>query len=145
MTAVLPDPDTDPAGYVLAVADLREKRIDGLPHDPWTVCDANEGSNPYGPLWMVTNDAFHNPPADDDELWLAVELHTGTKDYAVHFAAEANPAHARAEVALWRGIAERSWHDEESGECDRCRMHWPCSDLLAVVAAARAYQEGTGT
>jgi hypothetical protein len=75
----LPDPATDPAGYVLAVADLREQRL--------------------------------------------------------------------AEVALWRGIAERHVKTNlvytNGALCDRCDgvVDFPCSDLLGAVAAAKAYDQ----
>lgn len=56
---------------------------------PWTHSDENAGTE-YRPGWVVTNDAFHNPPADDDEPWLAVELHTGTEADAAFIAAAVN-------------------------------------------------------
>ena len=70
---------------------------------------------------------------------------------AVHIAAEANPAHALAEVRLWRGIAER--HSPTPGLSNECRTclgsyqdetggDWPCPDVLAAEEAARAYLGG---
>jgi hypothetical protein len=71
---VLPDAATDPAGYLLAVADLREK----------------------------------------------------------HIAAEADPGHALAEVALWRAVAT----------AEQCFGKEFRLVAAAAVAAAQAYQTG---
>jgi hypothetical protein len=65
-------------------ADKAEEMAAEAPAGPWTVTDANEGSE-YPPLWMVTNDAFHK--ADVDEPWIAVEIHTGSRTLADHIAA----------------------------------------------------------
>jgi hypothetical protein len=144
---VVPDAGQDPAGYVLAAADLREKRAKAVAPGPWLLTDPNEGSG-VGPLWTVVNDAFLNPPADENAPWLAVELHTGTKDEAEYVAAEANPKHALAEVALWRGVVERHELAMDGQDIRCCRTclstEWPCPDLLDVVAAARAYLTGAG-
>lgn len=57
----------------------------------WYKVDFNEGADPaYRPLWGVSNEAYFNPPADEDEPWLAVEVHTGTEATATYIAA-ANP------------------------------------------------------
>ena len=58
-------------------------------------------------------------------------------------------AHALAEAALWRGIAERhADHEQQCGdwqareECSYCGGLWPCPDLRAAAAAVRAYTGG---
>ena len=79
-------------------AALMRERAEADGSSGWQVEDANEGTE-YHPLWMVTNDAFHNPSANDDEPWLAVEVHTGTKATAEHIASW-HPAVALA-VADW--------------------------------------------
>lgn len=43
--------------------ELAERATEG----PWEKCDFNAGAHPPRPLWGVANDAFHNPPADEDE------------------------------------------------------------------------------
>jgi hypothetical protein len=124
VTGVVPDPQADPAGYVHAAADLREKRI-----------------AEYG---QIAPDCF---------------VGQYRRHVREHIAAEASPAHALAEVALWRGIVKRHVAaDQVPGmspsepHCRQCwsgtdlvkfmYTPWPCPDLLAVVAAARAYLTG---
>jgi hypothetical protein len=46
---------------------------------PWQVTDHNEGLDPPRPLWGVTNDEYHNPSADDDAPWIAVEIRIGDR------------------------------------------------------------------
>lgn len=79
-------------------AALMRERAEADGSEGWQVEDANEGTM-YHPLWMVTNEPFHNPPDTDDEPWLAVELHTGTRATAEHIASW-HPAVALA-VADW--------------------------------------------
>lgn len=105
MTAVLPDPDpdTDPAGWVLLQCDLVEADVAEFDRLP-----GRAGPSP----------------------WLSIFI--------------------RAQVALWRGIAGRH-QPMLFGQKVYCRGHTPavlhaeCPDLLTVVAAARAYQDGPGT
>lgn len=79
---------------------------------------------------------------------IALRAERDRLDVRVQFVAFETPAHALAEVALWRGIVER--HGDHGGAsnyrgepdpalCHGCAERWPCPDLLAVVAAARAY------
>ena len=49
---------------------------------PWEVCDHNEGMSPPRPLWGIVNEAYLNPPEDDEAPWVAVEIHTGDKSTA---------------------------------------------------------------
>jgi hypothetical protein len=66
--------------------DAIQAQLDAATPGKWEVTDGNEGEWPPRPLWMVTNDEFHNP-GSDEEPWLAVELHTGVKEDAVFIAA----------------------------------------------------------
>jgi hypothetical protein len=128
VTAVLPDPATDPTGYVLAVADLREARIEEVMVGPYQVQTIDGGhqihAGPDGAVWLYIGDA--------DADWIDAE----------HISAEANPAHARAEVALWRAVANlpHAWQCYSTGQivCD-CPTR---PTLDHAVAAARAYLDG---
>jgi hypothetical protein len=133
----LPDPATDPAGYVLAVADLREQRASAATQGEW-VAAVQRGKTP---VVGVRGDRPGTGQA------IAVSGAPGREGAgranAKHIAAEANPEHALAEVALWRGVVKR--HTGTADElrprrvCACCTFTAPCPDLLAVVAAARAY------
>lgn len=62
-------------------------RLEAACPGPWRKYNSNEGSVDYGPLWAVANDAYHNPPADDDTPWIAVDVHTGLEadaDFIAH-------------------------------------------------------------
>jgi hypothetical protein len=140
MTADLPDPSTDPAGYVLAVAEERERRA--------------KAAATESPSWR--------------DVGVAIDAASGVPfvapaDTAEHIAAEANPGHTLEAVRHWRSIVERHsvghacvygsqsghWHDAVSdtyapnAPTVRVWISEPCPDLLAVVAAARAYAEPT--
>src|SRR4051812_14193337 len=52
---------------------------DAATEGPWEAYDSNEGMWPPRPGWSVANEAFHNPPADEDAQWLAVDVHVGSK------------------------------------------------------------------
>jgi len=54
---------------------------------PWEVYDSNQGVWPPRPGWSVANDAFHNPPADEDAPWISVDVYVGTKADADFIAA----------------------------------------------------------
>ncbi len=138
---VLPDHVTDPTGFLLAAADLREKRIG-------QVALVSSGQ------WSAGIDGGHylrDVVADSRTMEVCGTSNAkgASRRLAVHIAAEANPAHARAEVALWRSIAERHqpWQSGRPEDAGWCRQHYalteyPCPDLLAAVAAARAYLGG---
>ena len=128
---------TDPAAFVLAVADLREQRARAATPGPYvarTTDDVGElahqvHAGPHGAVWLYLG-------SDAQEL-----------ADAEHIAAEADPDHALAEVALWRGVVERHIDgvDHLGPFCVCCwsrSRSWPCPDLLAVVAAAKAYLGG---
>ena len=113
-------------------AALMRERAEAEPATGWFKCDFNDGE--HRPLWGVANDAFFNPPADEDEPWLAIEVHTGTEATAEHIASW-HPAVALA-VAVWLvSTAEHiASHDCEAHcEPDGCDM---ANDARAV---ARAY------
>lgn len=140
-TPTLPNPAVDPGGYVLAVADLRERRIAAVRPERWRAWPAALPGE-----WTIAG-VTRGGNADRHPIATTHGLHSAEVE-AVHIAAEANPAHALAEVALWRGIVER--HGDHGGAsnyrgepdpalCHGCAERWPCPDLLAVVAAAQAY------
>ncbi len=135
---VLPDAVADSAGFVLAVAEIREARAKSAIPGPWC------------PTW--THDAIRHVQRnvdidcsahDDDGGAVSEDCRRFGRYDGEHIAAEANPAHALAEVALWRTIVSRHVLVTDPGTDSWCRMcvvpEYPCADLLAVVAAARAY------
>jgi hypothetical protein len=136
-----PNPDTDPAGYVLAVADVRERRAsapDGKTYrwaadSGWLVEQVDQHTCGTGPNGHY---GHHEPGCG---LIPLVELPTALAEC---IASEHNGA--LAEVALWRQISRR--HTARRGASVWCRhdgMGWPCEDLLAVVAAVKAYAGDT--
>lgn len=141
---MLPDDVADPAGFVLAACDLREKRIEAVRPERWLAWPAALPGE-----WIVAGLTRGGP--DPHPIATTHGLHSAELE-AVHVAAEANPAHALAEVALWRGVAKRHQRNILRGpesvlnpnRCQWCNDNYPCPDLLAVVAAARAYLTGTG-
>lgn len=103
-------------------AALMRERAEADGSQGWRVEDANEGLSSR-PLWMVTNDAFHNPPANDDDPWLAVEVHTGTRATAEHIASwppdvALAVAKAMDDVALAWEIAD-GWTRDLDGDAIR--------------------------
>jgi hypothetical protein len=132
VTAALPDPQADPGAYVTAVVNLRERRIKSGTPGPYEALSLHTIN---GVDWQI-----HAGPAG--AVWLYVGNGKQDRADAEHIAAEANPAHALAEVALWRRVAERHGGVRIEGKpyCGTCRSAVsPCADLLAVVAACRAY------
>ncbi len=123
--------ETDPTGFVLAVADLREARAKAATPGPYEAHQYKRDSA------LVGGEIF-TPDIDRRPIPYA-----STWPDAEHIAAEANPAHALAEVALWRHLAKGHAGHEMNGitTCRSCdgAIEFPCADLLAVVAAARAY------
>lgn len=94
------------AAVLREAAALMRERAEAEPSVGWTKVDFNEGDGyPFRPLWGISNDAYFNPPADEDEPWLAVEIHTGTEATAEHIASW-HPAVALA-VADWLDEALR--------------------------------------
>ena len=67
---------------------------------PWETYNANEGTD-YFPAWEVANDAYHNPPADEDAPWIAVHLTTGVKADAELIALAPELAAAVLAVDQW--------------------------------------------
>lgn len=79
--------------------------MDAATPGPWEAYNANEGTD-YLPAWEVANDAFHNPPADENAPWIAVHLETGIREDAEFI------AHARTDIpALVADLdaARREW------------------------------------
>lgn len=82
---------------------------------PWEVYDPNEGSE-HGPLWCVANDAFHNPPTDDDEPWVAVEVHVGGREDAEFIALARNLFPAMLDVVDFaEGMLDGANFDDYQG------------------------------
>lgn len=148
----VPDDVADPARFVLAACDLRTARINA----------ATPG--PYKALSLHTIDGvdWHVHAGPSGAVWLYVGSGEQDRADAVHIAAEANPRHALAEVALWRLIATKhraeagmfppvctacaptvEYDEDTDGETEFLPLA-PCELLIAVVAAARAYLTGTG-
>lgn len=129
------------ADILRRAASMMRERAEADGSSGWRVENGNEGTE-YHPLWMVANDAYHNPPADEDEPWLAVEVHTGTKATAEHIASW-HPAVALA-VADWLDTAGADlWAHGPLCECgSSCHA---CDDVAwqphvrRALAAARAY------
>lgn len=78
-----------------AIKERAEKATPG----PWEVYDPNEGTG-HSPLWCVANEAFHNPPADEEAEWLGVEIYVGDKEDAEFI------AHSPADMAKLIGALE---------------------------------------
>jgi hypothetical protein len=97
---------TDLHATLLAAVEARKARAEAATEGDWFVDDPNDGTD-YRPFWMVINDAFVNPPSDDEDVpWLAVELHTGVEADARHIAAE-NPAFTLRQVARDLAVLQR--------------------------------------
>jgi hypothetical protein len=90
-------------------ATLIRERAEKATPGPWLVSDTIEGMWPPRPGWQIVNDAYLNPLVDDDELWLAVELHTGCEADAEHIAA-LHPAVALAAATWLEHEADRAEH-----------------------------------
>jgi hypothetical protein len=147
---VVPDDVADPTGFVLAACDLREARINAAGRGTWeAICAGPDG-------WEVRDVV---PPTGRRRRRIIARVRMGPFELdraaALHIAAEANPAHALAEVALWRGMAGRHWGKQTVAMpphpdgpiycCATCMTDvWPCPDLRDAVAAARAYLTGAG-
>lgn len=130
--------DDEPSAGILAVADLRERRARAATQGTWDVMDPTDTDLPHLVAFRVDADTGF----DDDYVSLAEPGDIVHVNDVEHIAAEANPVHARAEVAQWRGVVKRHFCGD-SGTliyCEWCRSEdWPCADLLDVVAAAKAY------
>jgi hypothetical protein len=89
-------------------AALMRSRAEAEPSVGWIKVDFNEGDgHPPRPLWGVSNDAYFNPPTDEDAPWLAVEIMTGTEATAEHIASW-HPAVALAVADLLERVANTS-------------------------------------
>lgn len=115
------------------VLDEIQARVTAATPGPWEVSDANEGMHEYGPMWMVTNDEFHNPSGGEDEPWLAVEMRVGDEQDAAFI------AHARTDVprlvAALRAVLDNHWCIEGGDECGYDGRIWPCPDYRAITEA----------
>lgn len=130
------------ASRLSRAADKLKELVEEAPAGPWTVSDVNEGSE-YPPLWMVTNDAFHNP--SEDEPWLGVEVHTGSRNEAEHIATF-DPRTVAALVPLLRTAeATAEAFNVPCVEAPDCG-HAPCwmVEQLSAFAALLLGEEETG-
>ena len=101
---------------------------------PWEVYDANEDSG-HGPLWCVANDAFHNPPADDNDPWVAVEVHVGGREDAELIAAMRNDLpKLLAVVEAANEIVSPAYLDAPEPYAQGVRLD-AMRDLMAALAA----------
>lgn len=105
--------------------DSVRKRLEAAAPGPWEAYDANGGEQ--RPMWCVANDAFHNPSADDNEPWIAVEIRTGYRADAELI------AHAPTDLAAALKVIEavNTFIDHYGPENQR---DW---DWLAALVAAR--------
>lgn len=115
-----------------------QQRVAAATPGPWEVTDANEGMHEYGPMWMITNDEFHNPSGGEDEPWLAVEMHVGDKDDA-EFIAHARAAVPRLAAAL-RAVLDLHRPIRIEDGRDVCwteglNVDWPCKTFRAITDA----------
>ena len=124
-----------------------QERLDKATPGVWEVYNANEGTD-YGPMWCIANDAFHNPPADDNEPWLAVEVHTGRKcdaDFIAH--AISDIPFLLAEIERLKSYepcdpCKRDDHDNCTGDCSsQCCAEFEATAIIErqakVIAEAR--------
>jgi len=127
--------DRDPAAGILAVADLREQRA----------TDAQDVTGEG--RWVLVLGAEYEVHAPTERACVAI-----SEEVAEHIAAEGNPAHARAAVRRWRGVASRHpvfrSPSSEDGYSLFCRGHSDfravadCPDLVETADEARAYAGG---
>jgi hypothetical protein len=108
--------------------DAIRRREQAATPGPWTAGNLNEDAEGQRPLWGVTNDAFRNPPADDDAPWIAVEVHVGDHADAEFI------AHARRDIPALLA------------EVDRLRAEWyrlvnERAAMLGVIRPALAWAE----
>jgi hypothetical protein len=140
----LPDPTTDPAGYVLAVADLREQRARDVAEGPWC------------PQWVYQAVRHIGRNVDLECADHGYDCPTWDRYDGAFVAAEANPPHALAEIALWRAMAYEHRRSQIRVTADPHALTpvfrtvdtcscgsgaWPCDRTVfaAAIAAARAY------
>ena len=117
--AILALADSDPAVFILRVADLREQRASSVSRGHWY---ANNG-------YVLCNSG---DPTDGVNVCAALISN------AEHIAAEANPTHALAAARHWRGVVER----HSLGCPDQRAASVPCDDLTETADEARAYLGG---
>ena len=156
--------DSDPAAGILAVSDLRQRRVNAATQGTWETFrmpPSDDGIVPEvvmvrvmrGPRsWDRVASGACDPAAD---TYYGAE-HYLMVDDAEHIAAEANPAHALAAVRRWRGVVERHVRsiaqlDPPYGFCRECQARWappgattawPCPEIRETADEARAYLGG---
>lgn len=139
--------DRDLAAGILAVANLREQRVNAAKNvapAPW-----RWQHHPSASLDSVIS------AGDNQIVYAHYDSDNGiglTPEEGEHIAAEADPAHALAAVRRWRGVVERhkaQTLSDGSVICRRCvgahidtGIAYPCSDLAETADEARAYMGG---
>lgn len=125
--------EAGPAGIDPARLDEIEALAKRATPGPWAAYDSNEGTWPPRPGWSVANDAFHNPPADDEDApWIAVDLHVGQQADA-EFIAAADPSTVLALIARTRAVEDAL--QEARAEVAREQVH--CNDERFRLAGQR--------
>lgn len=112
-------------------AALMRERAEAENSRGWYKVDFNEGDGyPFRPLWGVSNDVYFNPPGDEDEPWLAVEIHTGEEATATH-------------IASWHpdvALAVADWLDAVASGDTGNDLDWSHPrDVFAAAVVARTY------
>jgi hypothetical protein len=114
------------------------RRAEAACPGPWQAYNGNEGTE-YGPLWAVANNAYHNPPADEDAPWIAVHIETGTRDDMEFI------AHARqdipdliAEIERLRDLLTKL---TDPDPCDHFDHHGQCQAHMATYDGRCAHAD----
>lgn len=150
--------DSDPAGGILAAADLREQRANAATPGPWTY-----DGNPSGAVWPVPYPATlaYVQPRRDLPVVYAIEngdaIPTATQVANAHHIAAEHPGVALAAVRRWRGVVERHRLVSTPTSASTLNIHladtgnvtclvdyspYPCPDLTETADEARAYLGG---
>jgi hypothetical protein len=131
LTEILALFDAVPVSGLVATANLREQRARAATAGPYVaefVGDVDRDTGEGRGDWQVSAEA-----AEHGVLAMLADDEQSQAD-AEHLAAEADPAHALAEVALWRAVAN---------EMDVHWIRFQTGDIpyvwTAALAAARAY------
>jgi hypothetical protein len=137
----LPDPGTDPAAYLLAVADLREQRAEAATGGGTWRLEESDGAHAI----VLASSGSHESQYTEIEYTHGLYTEDGDQYetaclIAGHIAAEANPDHALKEVALWRAVVYE--HEEffrRLRAAGSTQPERPGVLLLCAVEAAKAY------
>ena len=112
-------------------------RLTAATPGPWKAYNENEP--PYGALWCVANELYHNPKSDDDRA-LGLQLECGTKEDAELIAnAPTDLAWLIERCEKLEAVADaaKGWRD-----CNSYREDEYASLLLRALAALESDGEG---